>query len=256
MYTKILLLITLLVTCCYSIAQNTDSTTKTAQLSGSLGVTNNGISLIPTFTLEKPAALSSMSLSKNRFSFDPELTFSLSDGKPWYFLLWLRYKIADTEKFKFTAGTHLGLNFKRTVLPVDGDSIKALLTQRYLVGELAPNYFVSKNTSVGIYYLLSHGLDAGTANLTHFLTLNANFSNIKLNSKFYMKIMPQFYYLNIDNKDGFYYTSSFTLAKNNFPLSFSTILNKSIKTNIDDGRGFVWNVSLSYAFNKKYLKSE
>ena len=217
-------------------------------VSGAVSVTNNGISLIPTFSLDKPAAIFDMSVSKNKFSFDPEFTFSLHDGKPWYFLFWFRYKIANTEKFKFTAGTHLGLNFKRSVLPVDGDSSKVLLTQRYVVTEFVPSYFISKNTSVGAYYLLSHGLDRGTANLTHFITLNANFSNIRLSKKFYMKAIPQFYYLKIDHGDGFYFTSSITLAKYNFPLSISSVLNKPIKTNIEAGNNFVWNASITYSF--------
>src|SRR5262245_13872079 len=94
------------------------SNSKKAILSGAIAVTNNGISLIPTFSLDKPAAIFDLYVSKSRFSFDPEFTFSLHDGKPWYFLFWFRYKIANTGRFRFTAGTHLGLNFKRSVLPV------------------------------------------------------------------------------------------------------------------------------------------
>ena len=194
-----------------------------------------------------------MSLSKSKFSFDPELTFSLHDGKPWYFLLWLRYKIADTKKFKLTTGTHLGLNFKRVFLPLNGDSGKALLTDRYLVAELAPSYSISKNCSVGIYYLLSHGLDMGTANITHFITLNANLSHIKITNQFYMKWMPQCYYLNIDGKDGFYFTSSLTIAKNKCPFYLSSVVNKVIKTDIAASKDFVWNISLTYSFGKKYI---
>src|SRR5262245_46043358 len=74
-------------------------------LSGAVSVTNNGISLIPTFSLDKPAAIFDMSVRRNKFSFDPEFAFSLHDGKPWYFLFWFRYKIVNTEKFRFTAGT-------------------------------------------------------------------------------------------------------------------------------------------------------
>ena len=226
--------------------QKTNS--KKTLLSGAVAVTNNGISLIPTFSLDKPAAIFDMYVSRSRFSFDPEFTFSLHDVKPWYFLFWFRYKIANTGRFRFTAGTHLGLNFKRSVLPVDGDSSKVLLTQRYVVAEFVPSYFVSKNTSLGAYYLLSHGLDRGTANLTHFITLNANFSNIQLSNKFYMKAIPQLYYLKIDHEDGFYFTSSFTLAKYDFPLSISCVVNEPIKTTIDAGNNFVWNVSLAYSF--------
>jgi hypothetical protein len=250
--------ISLLLCCFLSIVQITfaqnidttklDGTKKVIGLSSSAGVTNNGISLVPTFTLDKPAAIFDMSVSKSKFSFEPEVTFSLSDGKPWYLLFWFRYKIANNEKFKLTTGAQLGLNFKRSILPVNGDSNKVLITERYLAGELSPNYYISKNISVGAYYLLSHGLDRGTSNFIHFLTLNANFSNIKLSNMFYMKFVPQFYYLKIDHDDGFYFTSSLTFAKYNFPLSVAFVINEGIKTNINTGKNFVWNITLTYSF--------
>jgi hypothetical protein len=251
MHTKTLLLsIFWLITVPRCFAQSLDSTAKISHLSGSASVTNNGISLVPTFSLEKPATIFDMSLSKGNFSFDPELAFSM-DGHPWYFLLWLRYKIASAGKFKLTAGTHLGLNFKKSILPVDSASNKPSIVERYVVGELAPTYSVSKNISAGFYYLFSHGLDAGTANAIHFITVNVNFSHIKLNEKFYMKLIPQCYYLKIHDDDGFYFTASLTLARYNFPLTISSLINQAIKTGIDAGNGFTWNISLSYAFAKK-----
>ena len=150
-------------------------------------------------------------------------------------------------------GTHLGLNFKTSVLPINRDTSEVTITRRYLAFELSPNYFLSKNISVGIYYLYSHGLDAGTIGNTHFITFNTNFSNIKLTDKFFMKVNPQLYYLKLDAQDGFYYTSSFTVAKKNFPLSVSAIINKEIKSNIRGSKNLIWNVSLVYAFNKNYV---
>ena len=69
-----------------------------------------------------------------------------------------------------------------------------------------------------------------------------------------MKVNPQFYYLKLDDEDGFYFTSSMTLVKKNFPLSVSAIINKVIQTNITASENFVWNASLVYSFNKKYSK--
>ncbi|HWB24359.1 MAG TPA: hypothetical protein VG738_02720 [Chitinophagaceae bacterium] len=247
MYIKALPFFILLLTIsigCFS--QAPDSTSKSSQLSGSASITNNGISLVPLFSLEKPAAVFDMSLSKSRVSFDPELAFSTS-GRPWYFLLWLRYKIANTGKFRLTAGTHLGLNFKESVLKSGGDSVTAHTVERYIVGELVPNYFISKNTSVGVYYLISHGLDAGSAKAIQFFTVNANFTHVTLGDGYYMKANPQLYYLNIDGNDGFYCSGSLALAKDHFPLSISTLANKTIKTNISAGKSFTWNVSLTYA---------
>jgi hypothetical protein len=149
-------------------------------------------------------------------------------------------------------GTHLGVNFKTSVVPINMDSSEVKIAERYLVGEFTPNYSITKNISAGIYYLYVRGLDAGTKRNTNFVTLNANFSNIKLTEKFFMKVAPQFYYLNQDGDDGFYFTSAFTLAKTDFPISISSVINKVIKTNISASKDFVWNVTVIYSFGKRY----
>ena len=244
-----LLFIFILSITCFSFAQKIDSVKSIIHFSGAGGVTNNGISLIPTFSLGKPAAIFDMSIAKSRFSFDPEFTFSLK-GKPWYFLFWFRYKLVNNDKFRMHVGTHLGLNFKDAVL-ADDDSTKVTIEERYWASEISPNYFLTKNISVGIYYLYSHGLDPTTVKNSHFITVNAGFSNIKLTNKFFMGITPQFYYLKQGEHDGFYFTSAFTLAKSNLPLSISSIINKEIQSDISGSKDFVWNITLTYFFNKR-----
>ena len=243
----------------FSFSQKVDSTTQKKEsikslpyFSGSVGVTNNGISIVPSFSFDKPAVQFNLSMGKNRLSFEPDIRFSLK-GKPWSMLFWGRYKLVTGNKFKMNVGTHLGLNFRTSVLPINGDTSEVTITRRYLAFELAPNYFLSKNISVGMYYLYSHGLDAGTIGNTHFITFNTNFSNIKLTDQFFMKVNPQLYYLKLDAQDGFYFTSSLTVAKKNFPLSVSAIVNKEINSNIKGSKNLIWNVSLVYSFNKNYV---
>lgn len=247
-----LLIVILLMLAHSSFSQNADSTKNSTQFWGSVSVTNNGISIVPSFSLEKPAIQFNPAMGKSRFSFEPDIRFSLA-GKPWSMLFWGRYKIVTNDKFKMNAGVHLGLNFKTSVLRINGDSSETTITRRYLAGDLAPNYFLTKNISVGIYYLYSHGLDAGTIGNTHFVTFNTNFSNIKITDQFFIRFNPQFYYLKLDAQDGFYFTSTLTVAKKNFPLSVVSTINKKINTNIT-GKNFVWNISLVYSFNKKYVR--
>ena len=234
-----------------SYAQKTDSTKNIIHLFGAAGVTNNGISLIPTFSLGKPAAIFDLSLGKKRFSFDPEFAFSL-EAKPWYFLFWFRYLFVTNEKFRLSAGTHLGINFKSMVLPFNMDSSEVSIAERYLAFELSPNYFLTRNISIGIYYLYGHGLDPTTIKNTHFITVNAGFLNIKLVKKFFMNIIPQGYYLKQGESDGFYFTSSFTLVRKGIPLSISSVINKVIQTSIVGSQDFVWNITLTYSFGREY----
>jgi hypothetical protein len=154
-----------------------------------------------------------------------------------------------TEKFAITLGSHPALNFKTITSAVDAR--ETIVVRRFLAGELSPNYFFTKNISIGVYYVYAYGFDQGTPKNNHFVTLNSNFSNIKLPFNFLISVIPQFYYLKQDEQDGYYFTSEFHLAKKNFPLSVSSIINKPIESNIIGGQEFVWNISLIYSFNKK-----
>ncbi len=236
----------------FSFSQEVEKTKVPGHLGGAVTVTNNGLSFIPTFSLGKPAAIFDLSVGK-RLSFDPQFRFSL-EGKPWSFLFWFRYKLLKTEKFSFNVGPHLGLAFKTLEETTNGITTETITAKRYLAGELVPNYHLSKAVSIGMYYLYSRGIDVGTTKNTNFLTLNANFSNIPLTKQFYLKIIPQVYYLKMDSQDGFYFTSAFTLANRKVPVSISSVINKVIQTNIAASKDFVWNVSLIYSFNKKYVE--
>jgi hypothetical protein len=169
-------------------------------------------------------------------------------------LFWGRYKVITSNKFNMNVGTHLGLNFKTSPQLINGDTSTTTVVRRYLAGELFPRYSLTKNISVGIYYLYSHGLDAGTIGKTHFITLNTNFSNIKIKDQFFARFNPQFYYLKLDAQDGVYFTSTLTVAKKNFPLSVSSTINKKIDSDITGSKNLLWNASLVYSFNKTYVK--
>lgn len=235
-----------------SFSQNAGESNPVKHFSGTIAATNNGISLIPTFSLNDPAVLFNLSIGGDKVTFEPDMRFAL-EGKPWSFLFWWRYRIRN-EKFTMTFGAHPAVNFRTFVSPTDGS--ETLVARRFLAAELAPNYSVSKDISVGIYYLASRGFDKGTPKYTQFLTLNANFRNIKFGDKFHAQVIPQFYYLKQDAVDGVYFTSTFNLVKNNFPLSLQSIINKEIESEIIGTKSFVWNISLVYSFNKKYVRQK
>ena len=228
-------------------SQNADSSKQLTQFTGSAGITNNGISVVPTFSFDKPAAILLMSVGKNRLSFEPDIRFSL-DVKRGGVALWWRYKFLTSGRFRLNAGAHPAFNFI-----VNTDSVKErlkapMLTQWFLGGEVVPYYMLSKNVSVGMYYLYGHGLQQNGPGNVHFVTVNSNFSNIRLSGQLFLQWIPQFFYLNIDKKDGIYFTSTATLLKRKFPLSLQSTINKTIKTNIPGDKNFVWNVTLFYSF--------
>lgn len=247
-----LLFVVFLLLAHFTFSQNTDSTKVVSNFGGAVTVTNKGISTIPSLTLGKPAIIFDLLLGR-RLSFEPQFRFSL-EGKPWSFLFWWRYKLLRNDKFVMNIGAHPALSFKTVPISTNGVSTDVMVVKRYLAGELSPNYLLSKNISIGMYYLYSRGIEKDITRNTHYLTIRSNFSNIKLSDQFFIKFSPQVYYLKMDQKDGFYFNSTLTLAKRNFPLSISSLINKTIQTRIPVGENFIWNVSLIYAFNKKYAE--
>ena len=250
---RALLLFVLLNLSYSAFSQKSDSTKVANYFGGGVTVTNNGISLIPTFSIDKPAVLFDLTAGRGKLSFEPQFRFSL-EGKPWTFFFWWRYKLVNTSKFFFRVGVHESLSYSTMSVLTNGESKETITTQRYLAGELAPNYFLSENISLGMYYLYSYGIDNENVRNTHFAMLNMNFSNIKLSDKFFLSYMPQIYYLRINKNDGFNVTSALTLARRNFPVFFSLFGNKTIQSHVPGHKDFVWNASLIYSFNNQYIK--
>ena len=236
-----------------SFSQKTDSTKLLRHIGGAVTVTNNGISFIPNFTLGKPAAIFDLSVGGKKLSFEPQFRFAL-EGKPWSFIFWWRYKLFQDDKFQVTMGAHPAFLFKTSTFLIDSIPIEKIVAERYLAGELSSNYLLAKNISIGLYYLYGHGIEIDAIRNTHFLALRSNFSDMKLTKHFFLRFNPQFYYLKMDENDGFYFSSTLTLARRNFPLSISALINQTIQSEIPADKDFVWNVSLIYSFNEEYIE--
>jgi len=234
-------------------SQATDSTKSTKFFGASATVTNNGISVLPTFSLGKPAAIFDMTVGNKRLTFEPQFRFAL-EGKPWSFIFWWRYKLLQHEKWKINVGIHPAVLFRTVPITTNGVTSESLVAQRYLAQEFAPNYYITENISVGMYYLHSNGFDEGATKNTNFVTVNANFSHLELFKQFYFKFNPQVFYLIMDGVDGYYATATIGLARDHFPLSLQSILNQTIQSNIQTKSDFIWNVSLIYSFRNEYVK--
>lgn len=234
-------------------SQPADSPQSVRHFAGNISLTNNGISIIPTFTLGKPALLFDLSIGGPKLRFDPMLRFG-ADGKPWSFVFWWRYKPVDTKRFSLGLGAHPAFSFVRTSMTTNGTTSEKIVAQRFVAAEIAPTYRLRPGISIGLYYLQGRGLDPGTIQQTHFLTANVNFSNIGLGQHLFFQFNPQVYYLEIDHHGGYYVNATATLGKRGFPLTVQSIANKTIQSDIPNNNDFVWNVSLVYAFDKQFVR--
>jgi hypothetical protein len=236
------------------IAQEQAPATPTGQFGGVITATNNGVSIIPSFTLGRPALLFDLSLSGERFSFDPMLRFGM-DGKPWSFVFWGRYKAIKDKPFTLTVGAHPAFIFAERIVKVNGQEKSMFVSQRFLAMEVAPMYKFSKRLSMGLYYLRGHGFNPIPPDNSNFLALNTVVSNIPVGGDFSLRVNPQLFFLKVDDNSGTYITSNFTVSKPGFPIGFQGLVNQKIKSTIP-GDDFIWNVGLLYLFSTPYHKSK
>jgi len=232
--------------------QAQEKTTPTGQFGGVITATNNGVSIIPSFTLGRPALLFDLSLSGERFSFDPMLRFGM-DGKPWSFVFWGRYKAIKDKPFTLTVGAHPAFIFQERIVKVNGREETMFVSQRFLAMEIAPMYKFSNRLSMGLYYLRGHGFNPIPPDNSNFIALNTVISGIPVGGGFNMRINPQLFYLKVDDDSGTYATSNVTLSKPGFPIGFQGFVNQKIKSNIA-GDDFIWSVGLLYIFSTPYKK--
>ena len=222
------------------------------QIGGVITATNNGVSIIPSFTLGRPALLFDLSLSGERFSFDPMLRFGM-DGKPWSFVFWGRYKAIKDKPFTLTVGAHPAFIFQERIVKVNGQEKTMFVSQRFLAMEVAPMYKFSNRLSMGLYYLRGHGFNPIPPDNSNFIALNTVISSVPVGGGFNMRINPQLFYLKVDDTSGTYITSNFTVTKPGFPIGFQGLVNQKIKSSIP-GDDFIWNVGIMYLFSTTYQK--
>lgn len=233
-------------------AQETDSTKQVGHLHGAVSATNNGISLLPAFSLGRPAWIFDMNVGKKRLSFEPQLRFAIT-GRPWSFVFWWRYKIITNEKFNLRVGAHPAFTFQRDSYLLNGAPTVLMVSRQYAAGEIVPVYTVAKNISVGLYYLQAHGFQPEGTQNTYFFATTASFQKIRLADKLLLGASPQLYYLQMDAQRGYYVSSTFSLAYGEFPLSLQSIVSTAFKTELA-GKESIWNLSLVYAFGNQYTE--
>ncbi|WP_321347749.1 hypothetical protein [uncultured Draconibacterium sp.] len=226
-------------------AQETEKSTSLKHFSGSVLVTNNGISIVPSFSLGEPAAVFDLSIGGDQFRFEPQFRFSM-EGKPWAFIFWFRYKPVVNEKFSLQIGAHPAIMFHDATFDEDGFAEDGLEGRRFLAAEIAPVFQLTEHFSFEPYYLVGQGFDRGLEN-THYLTMRGNISDLALSEKLLFSFAPEVYYLWMDSVDGFYCASSFTLEHREWPFKLGAMMNQKINTDIESD-DFIWNISLTYSF--------
>jgi hypothetical protein len=234
-------------------SQETDSTSQLTTFSGSVGITTNGFSIIPSFSLNSPAVIASMAWRKKRFSFEPDLRL-VPNATKGGMLFWLRYKLVQKNKFGLRVGVHPAINLLRRTV---NDAVKSQeITEMLRFGafEVVPSYQFNKHFGVSAMYLQGHGFQSHGPQFTNVLFLNTAITGIGLSENLKFNLFPSVFFLQTDGFRGDYFTVTGVLAHKKLPFSLQSAINQTIKSNVPGNRDFMWNVGVNYNFNKTYKK--
>jgi hypothetical protein len=230
-----------------------DSTKATTTFSGSVTATNNGFSIVPTFSLNSPAAIINLSWRRKKISFEPDIRL-VPDGSKGGMVFWLRYRLIENKKFSLRVGAHPAFSYIRRTVTDNGVSTEITEMLRFAAFEVVPNYQITPNWSVGAMYLQGHGLQSHGPQNTHVLFLNTGITNINLGGDFRFHFIPIVYFLKVDNSVGKYFTATAILSNKKLPVSIQGTINQTISSNIAGNQDFMWNVGLTYSFSKEFKR--
>lgn len=223
--------------------ESSDTLSSKLKAGCTVSLNSNGIASIPAFSLDKPAVMASINLSKGRFSYDPTLAYGL-DLKPWFIDNWLHYKVIVKSGFELRAGFNISSFFSSYKLPDE----TILQGQRYFAFALAATYFVASNTTLTIDYWNDRGQDKGTIK-GHFVSLTGERSEIRLGEKAFFSANAMLFYIDYDGKnDGLFISPKVSFNIREVPFSLFSQASQAIISNIEPFPGFRWNIGLSYIF--------
>lgn len=235
-----------------TITQQQDTTQNATSFSGSLGLTNNGFSIIPSFSLNSPAVLLQLSWKKKKYSIDPDIRLTPGARKG-SMIFWFRYYPVQKGKFSMRMGIHPAFNLQIREITENGATSEITQMRRFIAWELSPNYQIKKNWGIGIYYLQGNGLQKDGPRTTHYVNLNTSISNIKIGRSIRLKLIPAIYYLYVDGHTGNYFTATGILSHAKLPFTLQSDINQTFRADLPGNKDFLWNISVRYNFSKKLM---
>lgn len=179
-----------------------------------------GFSFIPAFTSDDPHFVINAGTNENKaLSFHLLSTVRMSNFTPRGVVFISRYKLVD-KKFKATVGIHLP-----AIQISDDYHVDTFFAQEFIA-----SYPVSKNVSIGAFYL--HGKGKNNDFEANFLAFTTNI--VKGDFSF----LSQAYVLDLDHTYGVSETISYKMSKN---IDLRGFANKTLS----DGK-FTWTLGARY----------
>jgi hypothetical protein len=222
--------------------ENTLSSKRKLKTTASFSFNSNGMAPVPAFSLEKPAIMASLVLTKNRFSYEPTLAYGL-DSRPWFIDNWMHYKLIVKPVFELRTG----FNPSAYLEQYKPSEEFVWHSQRYFTFELAGMYKLSPVSSMSMLYWNDRGQEKESIK-GHYVAFFWDRSELNIGRKVQMDVNIQLYYINYEgNNDGLFISPKFTASVKNSPFSLFLLANKALQSNITPFPKFKFNVGISYS---------
>jgi hypothetical protein len=240
---RLVLITLLLIQTIIAKGAESDSTNHKLKAAANISLNSNGIASIPAFSLDKPAIIATLSLAKNRFSYEPVLGYSL-EMKPWFIDNWLNYKIVNRTKFELRAG----VNFSTFFTPVKISDTAILKAERYFAYTITGVYKFTPATFLTLAYWSDNGQEPNTIS-GHFFNFIIEKNDFHLGNHGLLAIALQVFYIDYDgNNDGLFFTPRIAASVKDLPLSVYFQATQGIYSNIEPFPEFKWNVGVAWYF--------
>ncbi len=215
---------------------------------GNIILTNNGIDPVPAYTLDKPALMANVFMTKGNFIFNPQFNVSVTDFKPWSQTNWLLYKINLSENTWLRVGGAYAFFYKRDNInfPSRPNQLTQVVNQ-YLPTEISFNHKFSDNLILNIQNWYERGVEWDAVQWGDFFNIALSVKNIRLGDKLRFNFFPStFIVKNALPFEGFYVaqTSSLFIEGIELGLIGQTVLPLYSKPHSD----FSWNIGVQYRF--------
>lgn len=220
-----------------------DTTQTSITFSGFVLVTNNGFSPIPAFSFDRPTLMTFLTISKNHFRYEPDISFGF-DAHPWMINNWLKYRLVNSEKLSISSGINPGLFFLNDK-DISGE--KPITAHRNLTVELMGDYSFSKRFLLSLMTRYNEALDKGTVS-GYFFNLTAGVSNIMITKNASVQFRSQaFYFDNAGKIDGLYTSAMLNTSHKKVPFTLFIQGVQPLWVNFE-GAGFKWNYGGMFFF--------
>jgi len=221
------------------------SLNSSAQVSGNVQLTNNGVAPVPIFALGRPAILSTTTFKKGKFYFNPEFNLGL-DAKPWTIFSRVGYYLVENKKLNLAIATNLNWFFmQRNPALYNNEEFQV---QRYNTWELDGDFQIKENQKLYFQYWRTEKLDQLGVWYENFVNLAYSFDNIKLGNNHIFSIRPSVFYLDdYAWLQGFFAAQTTTYQHKSWKCNIFYTCSPPITPNMP-GTEFIWNTGVNIPF--------